>query len=148
MVDSTSRWADALREISGRLEEMPGEEGYPAYLASRLAEFYARAGNVKTLGSEDRLGSITTMGAVSPPGGDFSEPVTRITLRLTRVLWALDFNLAHRRHFPAINWVMSHSEYSPMLEQEYEKVSLEWSRIREEAISLLREEEELREIVC
>jgi V/A-type H+-transporting ATPase subunit A len=147
MVDSTSRWAEALREISGRLEEMPGEEGYPAYLASRLAEFYARAGRVKTLSSEERLGSITTMGAVSPPGGDFSEPVTRITLRLTRALWALDFNLAHRRHFPAINWVMSHSEYSPMLEQGYENIRSDWTRLRKEAMSLLREEEELREIV-
>jgi V/A-type H+-transporting ATPase subunit A len=126
---------------------MPGEEGYPAYLASRLAEFYARAGRVKTLSSEERLGSITTMGAVSPPGGDFSEPVTRITLRLTRALWALDFNLAHRRHFPAINWVMSHSEYSPMLEQGYENIRSDWTRLRKEAMSLLREEEELREIV-
>ncbi|MEE8322803.1 MAG: V-type ATP synthase subunit A, partial [Candidatus Bathyarchaeia archaeon] len=110
MVDSTSRWAEALREISGRLEEMPGEEGYPAYLASRLAGFYSRACFVKTKGNEERQGSVTILGSVSPPGGDFSEPVTRSTLRLTRVFWALDFTLAHRRHFPAINWVMSHSE--------------------------------------
>jgi V/A-type H+-transporting ATPase subunit A len=147
MVDSTSRWAEALREVSGRLEEMPGEEGYPAYLSSRLAEFYSRAGRVKTLGSEDRYGSITTIGSVSPPGGDFSEPVTRSTLRLTKVLWALDFTLAHRRHFPSINWAMSHSEYSQMLEKWYEKTSSDWSRLREEALTLLREEEELREIV-
>lgn len=147
MVDSTSRWAEALREISGRLEEMPGEEGYPAYLASRLAEFYSRAGYVTTQGSGERAGSITIMGSVSPPGGDFSEPVTRSTLRLTRVFWALDFALAHRRHFPAINWVLSHSEYAQTLESWYEKLGSGWLRLREEAMSLLREEEELREIV-
>jgi len=147
MVDSTSRWAEALREISGRLEEMPGEEGYPAYLASRLAEFYSRACYVETKGSEKRQGSITIMGSVSPPGGDFSEPVTRSTLRLTRVFWALDFTLAHRRHFPAINWVLSHSEYAQTLEQWYEQIGPDWMRLREEAMSLLREEEELREIV-
>ncbi|MCK4496077.1 MAG: V-type ATP synthase subunit A, partial [Candidatus Aminicenantes bacterium] len=109
MADSSSRWAEALREISGRMEEMPGEEGYPAYLASRLAEFYARAGRVVTIGSEERYGSVTVVGAVSPPGGDFSEPVTEKSIRLTRVFWALDFSLAHRRHFPAINWFMSYS---------------------------------------
>jgi V/A-type H+-transporting ATPase subunit A len=147
MVDSTSRWAEALREISGRLEEMPGEEGYPAYLASRLAEFYARAGYVKTLAQKERLGSITTIGAVSPPGGDFSEPVTRSTLRLTKVMWALDFSLAHRRHFPAINWAMSHSEYTQILEKWYDTIGSDWSKLRNEAISLLKEEEELREIV-
>ncbi|MCK5625907.1 V-type ATP synthase subunit A, partial [Candidatus Bathyarchaeota archaeon] len=147
MVDSTSRWAEALREISGRLEEMPGEEGYPAYLASKLAEFYARAGYVKTLGQKETLGSITTLGAVSPPGGDFSEPVTRSTLRLTKVMWALDFNLAHRRHFPAINWNMSHSEYTQILEKWYGTIGSDWSKLRNEAISLLKEEEELREIV-
>jgi len=147
MVDSTSRWAEALREISGRLEEMPGEEGYPAYLASRLAELYSRACYVQTKGSEKRRGSITIMGSVSPPGGDFSEPVTRSTLRLTRVFWALDFALAHRRHFPAINWVLSHSEYAQILEPWYEKIGPDWMRLREEAMSILREEEELREIV-
>lgn len=147
MADSTSRWAEALREISGRLEEMPGEEGYPAYLASRLAEFYARAGRVRTLGSEERFGSITAIGAVSPPGGDFSEPVTGNTLRLTKVFWALDFALAHRRHFPAINWFMSYSEYMRTLEQWYEKIGVGWSRLREESMTLLKEEEELREIV-
>ncbi len=147
MVDSTSRWAEALREISGRLEEMPGEEGYPAYLASKLAGFYSRACYVKTKGSEERQGSVTIMGSVSPPGGDFSEPVTRSTLRLTRVFWALDFTLAHRRHFPAINWVLSHSEYAQILEQWYEQIGSDWLRLREEAMSLLREEEELREIV-
>jgi len=147
MADSTSRWAEALREISGRLEEMPGEEGYPAYLGSRLAEFYARAGRVKTISSEEREGSITAIGAVSPPGGDFSEPVTGGTLRLTRVFWALDFALAHRRHFPAINWFMSYSEYMHPLEEWYENVGPDWSRFREEAMSLLKEEEELREIV-
>lgn len=145
MVDSTSRWAEALREISGRLEEMPGEEGYPAYLASRLSEFYARAGRVETFNEVE--GSISIIGAVSPPGGDFSEPVTRSTLRLARVFWALDFALAHRRHYPAINWLMSHSEYAQMLEAWYEKVGPGWSRFREGAMSLLREEEELREIV-
>jgi V/A-type H+-transporting ATPase subunit A len=147
MADSTSRWAEALREISGRLEEMPGEEGYPAYLPSRLAEFYSRAGRVKTMGSEERYGSITAIGAVSPPGGDFSEPVTGGTLRLSRVFWALDFALAHRRHFPAINWFMSYSEYMHPLEGWYENVGPDWTRLREEAMSLLKEEEELREIV-
>ena len=147
MVDSTSRWAEALREISGRLEEMPGDEAYPAYLASKLAEFYARAGHVQTLGSDDRYGSIAMIGAVSPPGGDFSEPVTRSTLRLTRVFWALDFALAHRRHFPAINWMLSSSEYIPMLEHFYETIDSSWSQLRVEATSLLKEEEDLREIV-
>ena len=147
MADSTSRWAEALREISGRLEEMPGEEGYPAYLASRLAEFYARAGRVQTIGSEERYGSITAVGAVSPPGGDFSEPVTGNSLRLTKVLWALDFSLAHRRHFPAINWFMSYSESIQELEQWYESVGTDWGRLREEAMALLKEEEELREVV-
>lgn len=147
MADSTSRWAEALREISGRLEEMPGEEGYPAYLASRLAEFYARAGRVTTQGSEERQGSVTAIGAVSPPGGDFSEPVTGHTLRLTRVFWALDFALAHRRHFPAINWFMSYSEYMRSFESWYENIGPDWPRLREEAMSLLKEEEELKEVV-
>ncbi len=147
MADSTSRWAEALREVSGRLEEMPGEEGYPAYLASRLAEFYARAGRVLTLGKEERYGSVTVVGAVSPPGGDFSEPVTEKTTRLTRVFWALDFSLAHRRHFPAINWFMSYSEYLQPLKEWYENVGPDWGELREKALTLLKEEEKLREVV-
>jgi len=147
MADSTSRWAEALREVSGRLEEMPGEEGYPAYLASRLAEFYARAGRVLTLGKEERYGSVTVVGAVSPPGGDFSEPVTEKTTRLTRVFWALDFSLAHRRHFPAINWFMSYSEYLQPLKEWYENVGPDWGELREKALNLLKEEEKLREVV-
>ena len=147
MADSTSRWAEALREVSGRLEEMPGEEGYPAYLASRLAEFYARAGRVQTIGSEERYGSVTVVGAVSPPGGDFSEPVTEKTIRLTRVFWALDFSLAHRRHFPAINWFMSYSEYLEPLQEWYESVGSDWRELREKAMTLLKEEEKLREVV-
>ncbi|OGD44893.1 V-type ATP synthase subunit A [Candidatus Bathyarchaeota archaeon RBG_13_46_16b] len=146
MADSTSRWAEALREISGRLEEMPGEEGYPAYLPSRLAEFYARAGHAQVLGSGERFGSVTAIGAVSPPGGDFSEPVTGGTLRITKVFWALDFTLAHRRHYPAINWFMSYSEYVDTLESWYEEVGQDWAKLRKEALSLLKEEEELREI--
>ncbi|UCF45478.1 MAG: V-type ATP synthase subunit A [Candidatus Bathyarchaeota archaeon] len=148
MADSTSRWAEALREISGRLEEMPGEEGYPAYLASRLAEFYARAGHVQSIGSEEREGSITVLAAISPPGGDFSEPVTTNTLRLAKVFWALDFALAHRRHFPAINWFMSYSEYLHMLEPWFTNVERDWQKLSEEARTLLKEEEELREIVA
>jgi len=148
MADSTSRWAEALREISGRLEEMPGEEGYPAYLASRLAEFYARAGHVQSIGSEERQGSITVLAAISPPGGDFSEPVTTNTLRLAKVFWALDFALAHRRHFPAINWFMSYSEYLPMLEPWFTNVERDWQKLCGEARTLLKEEEELREIVA
>ena len=148
MADSTSRWAEALREISGRLEEMPGEEGYPAYLASRLAEFYARAGNVQPIGSEERSGSITVLAAISPPGGDFSEPVTTNTLRLTKVFWALDFALAHRRHFPAINWFMSYSEYLTALESWFSAVEQDWQKLCGDARTLLKEEEELREIVA
>ena len=148
MADSTSRWAEALREISGRLEEMPGEEGYPAYLASRLAEFYARAGCVQPIGSEERNGSITVLAAISPPGGDFSEPVTTNTLRIAKVFWALDFALAHRRHFPAINWFMSYSEYLTALETWFAKVEQNWQKLCENARTLLKEEEELREIVA
>jgi V/A-type H+-transporting ATPase subunit A len=148
MADSTSRWAEALREISGRLEEMPGEEGYPAYLASRLAEYYSRAGSVKTLGADDREGSITVLSAISPPGGDFSEPVTRDTLQLAKVFWALDFNLAHRRHYPAINWFMSYSEYMSFLEDWFSRVDRDWKRLCGDARALLREEEELKEIVA
>jgi V/A-type H+-transporting ATPase subunit A len=148
MADSTSRWAEALREISGRLEEMPGEEGYPAYLASRLAEFYARAGQVQTAGTQEKQGSVTVLAAISPPGGDFSEPVTTNTLRIAKVFWALDFALAHRRHFPAINWFMSYSEYIPMLEPWFAKVEKDWQKLCGEARTLLKEEEELREIVA
>lgn len=148
MADSTSRWAEALREISGRLEEMPGEEGYPAYLASRLAEFYARAGQVQTIGTQEKQGSVTVLAAISPPGGDFSEPVTTNTLRIAKVFWALDFALAHRRHFPAINWFMSYSEYIPMLEPWFAKVEKDWQKLCGEARTLLKEEEELREIVA
>lgn len=148
MADSTSRWAEALREISGRLEEMPGEEGYPAYLASRLAEFYARAGYVMVAGGHERQGSITVLAAISPPGGDFSEPVTTNTLRIAKVFWALDFALAHRRHFPAINWFMSYSEYIPMLESWFARVERDWQELCGKARTLLKEEEELREIVA
>ena len=148
MADSTSRWAEALREISGRLEEMPGEEGYPAYLASRLAEFYERAGRVVTIGSEDRMGSIAVIGAVSPPGADFSEPITQNTLRITKVFWGLDTALAQRRHFPAINWLTSYSLYLDTMKSWYDQnLGLDWAKIREGAMYLLQRDEELREIV-
>ncbi len=148
MADSTSRWAESMREISGRLEEMPGEEGYPAYLASRVAEFYERAGRVKILGSKDRISSVSLIGAVSPPGGDFSEPVTQNTLRVTRVFWALDARLAHRRHFPSINWMTSYSLYKQLPEWFSKQVGMEkWSAIRTEAMSILQKEAELEEIV-
>lgn len=148
MADSTSRWAEAMREISGRLEEMPGEEGYPAYLASRLADFYERAGRVVTLGSKEREGSLTVVGAVSPPGGDFSEPVTQNTLRITKVFWALDASLADRRHFPAINWLRSYSLYLDSVEPWWSKnVSQEWRSLRARAMALLQKEAELQEIV-
>jgi V/A-type H+-transporting ATPase subunit A len=148
MADSTSRWAEAMREISGRLEEMPGEEGYPAYLASRLADFYERAGRVVTLGTESREGSLTVVGAVSPPGGDFSEPVTQNTLRITKVFWALDASLADRRHFPAINWLRSYSLYLDSIEGWWKsKVGEEWKDLRAKAMALLQKEAELQEIV-
>ncbi len=148
MADSTSRWAEAMREISSRLEEMPGEEGYPAYLASRLAEFYERAGRVLTLGGKDKVGSVSIIGAVSPPGGDFSEPVTQNTLKITRVFWALDTTLADRRHFPAINWLTSYSLYKEHVSDWYEKeVSKGWLELRDEAMTILQKESELREIV-
>lgn len=148
MADSTSRWAEAMREISSRLEEMPGEEGYPAYLASRLAEFYERAGRIKCLGKEEKLGSVTPIGAVSPPGGDFSEPVTQNTLKVTKVFWALDAKLAHRRHFPAINWLTSYSLYIDSLKQWYiDNVAKDWPEVRNETMYLLQREEELQEIV-
>ena len=145
MADSTSRWAEALRDISGRLEEIPAEGGYPAYLAERIAEFYERSGRVVTLGSGQRIGSVTIMGAVSPPGGDFSEPVTSITLRFVGTLWALDTELAFRRHFPAINWLMSFSRYTDLLSEYWSKYDPEWSYFRERALSLLEEASKIEE---
>lgn len=146
MADSTSRWAEAMREISSRLEEMPGEEGYPAYLAARLSEFYERCGRVKTLAGD--TGSISVIGAVSPSGGDFSEPVTQNTLRIVKVFWALDSKLRERRHFPAINWLTSYSLYSPLLEEWYRKnVAEDWSAVRLWAMETLQKEAELQEIV-
>ncbi|MBO8424447.1 MAG: V-type ATP synthase subunit A [Firmicutes bacterium] len=148
MADSTSRWAEALREMSGRLEEMPGEEGYPAYLASRLAEFYERAGIVKVLGSKDLVGSVTAIGAVSPPGGDLSEPVAQATLRIVKVFWGLSAALAYKRHFPAIDWIQSYSLYSDRLHDWYEdNVGSEWNVMRAKAMSILQEEANLNEIV-
>ena len=149
MADSTSRWAEALREVSGRLEEMPGEEGYPAYLASRLAEIYERAGRVRVIGTDQsKLGSVSVVGAVSPSGGDFSEPVTQNTLRIVKVFWALSKPLAERRHFPAIDWLTSYSLYLDSLENWYRtQISPKWSNLRKEAMALLQRDEELREIV-
>lgn len=148
MADSTSRWAEALREMSGRLEEMPGDEGYPAYLGSRLAEYYERAGKVVTLGKEEREGAITAIGAVSPPGGDISEPVTQSTLRIVKVFWGLDAQLAYRRHFPSINWLSSYSLYLDKMGMWIdENVSSDWSSLRTEAMALLQEESKLEEIV-
>lgn len=149
MADSTSRWAEALREVSGRLEEMPGEEGYPAYLASRLAQIYERAGRVRVIGSDsNKLGSVSVVGAVSPSGGDFSEPVTQNTLRIVKVFWALSKPLAERRHFPAIDWLTSYSLYLDSLENWYRKeISSEWSNLRKDGMALLQRDEELREIV-
>jgi len=146
LADSTSRWAEAMREISSRLEEMPGEEGYPAYLAARLSEFYERAGRVETLNGSN--GSVTVIGAVSPPGGDFSEPVTQNTLRIVKVFWALDAKLSQRRHFPAINWLNSYSLYLDVLSGWYdENVSTDWNEIRTWAMEILQKEDELLEIV-
>ena len=149
IADSTSRWAEALREMSGRLEEMPGEEGYPAYLSSRLAQFYERAGSVACLGSdEDRRGSLTAVGAVSPPGGDLSEPVSQATMRIVKVFWALDSSLAYRRHFPAINWLTTHSLYLDSLKPWYdENLGKEFLQNREWAMAILQEEASLNEIV-
>lgn len=146
MADSTSRWAEALREISGRLEEMPGEEGYPAYLASRLAGFYERAGYVQTIG--DRKASISVIGAVSPPGSDFSEPVTQNTLRIVKVFWALDPDLADRRHFPSVNWLKSYSLYMDNVKKWYHaNIGPEWRNMREKAMVILQKESELQEII-
>ncbi len=148
MADSTSRWAEAMREISGRLEEMPGEEGYPAYLGRRIAEFYERAGRVVTLSPEGRTGSVTVVGAVSPPGGDTSEPVSQNTLRVARVFWALDAALAARRHFPSINWLQSYSLYTHDLEPWYQaELSKEFGSLRQRALEILQKESELQEIV-
>ena len=148
MADSTSRWAEALREMSGRLEEMPGEEGYPAYLGTRLASFYERAGRCIVNGKDGREGSITVIGAVSPPGGDLSEPVTQNTLRVTKVFWGLDANLAYQRHFPAINWLNSYSLYTERLDPYWdEKFDDQWSGLRVEAMGLLEQEAQLNEIV-
>lgn len=148
MADSTSRWAEALREMSGRLEEMPGEEGYPAYLGSRLAHFYERAGMVTCLGQDKREGILTAIGAVSPPGGDMSDPVVQATLRIVKVFWSLDSALAYKRHFPAVNWLNSYSLYlDKVLDWMDQNVSPEWSRLRQQAMALLKEEASLEEIV-
>ena len=148
MADSTSRWAEALREMSGRLEEMPGEEGYPAYLGSRLAQFYERAGHVVSLGSDHREGALSVIGAVSPPGGDISEPVSQATLRIVKVFWGLDSALAYKRHFPAINWLTSYSLYlDNMADWFNEKVAPDWMEDRQKMMSLLQDEAELEEIV-
>ena len=148
MADSTSRWAEALREMSGRLEEMPGEEGYPAYLASRLAEFYERAGTVKILGEADREGSVTAIGAVSPQGGDLSEPVSQATLRIVKVFWGLSSSLAYKRHFPAIDWLISYSLYADRLSGWFdEHIAGDFSAMRSFVSVILQKEAELDEIV-
>ena len=148
MADSTSRWAEALREMSGRLEEMPGDEGYPAYLSSRLAGFYERAGMVKALGSDGRIGAVSAIGAVSPPGGDISEPVSQATLRIVKVFWGLSAQLAYKRHFPAIDWLTSYSLYLDRLSEWFDAhVSHEWVELRQKTMQLLQEESELEEIV-
>lgn len=148
MADSTSRWAEALREMSGRLEEMPGDEGYPAYLASRVAEFYERAGRVNCLGSDNREGALSVIGAVSPPGGDISEPVTQSTLRIVKIFWKLDYDLSYRRHFPAINWIESYSLYQNKMDRYFDtEVDKNFSKNRLRAMTLLQEESSLQEIV-
>ena len=148
MADSTSRWAEALREMSGRLEEMPGDEGYPAYLGSRLADYYERAGKVVCLGKDGREGAVTAIGAVSPPGGDLSEPVTQSTLRIVKVFWGLDAQLAYKRHFPSINWLNSYSLYADTIDAWMnEEVASDWSELRQEAMTILQEESGLQEIV-
>jgi V/A-type H+-transporting ATPase subunit A len=148
MADSTSRWAEALREMSGRLEEIPAEEGYPAYLSSRVSEFYERAGRVVALGSEKRTGSITAIGAVSPPGGDLSEPVSQATLRIVKVFWGLSASLAYRRHFPAIDWLISYSLYADKTDEWYKNnLNEKWADLRKEAMKLLQVASNLEEIV-
>jgi V/A-type H+-transporting ATPase subunit A len=147
MADSSSRWAEALREISGRMEEMPGEEGYPAYLASRIAEFYERAGKVVCLGADQRLGALSVIGAVSPPGGDLSDPVVQSTLKVVKVFWALDDRLANMRHFPAINWLLSYSLYTENIKNYWrDKVAEDFADLRQVSMQLLEEESELQEI--
>jgi V/A-type H+-transporting ATPase subunit A len=145
MADSTSRWAEALRELSGRMEEMPAEEGFPAYLPTRLAEFYERAGRVRTLSGAE--GSVSIVGAVSPPGGDFSEPVTQHTKRFIRCFWALDRDLANARHYPAISWVDSYSEYADEVRPWWEQVNPRWAKIRRQCMDILKQEQKLSEIV-
>jgi V/A-type H+-transporting ATPase subunit A len=145
MADSTSRWAEALRELSGRMEEMPAEEGFPAYLPTRLAEFYERAGRVRTLSGSE--GSVSIIGAVSPPGGDFSEPVTQHTKRFIRCFWALDRDLANARHYPAISWIDSYSEYAGEVQAWWERVSSRWAVVRQQCFELLKNEQRLSEIV-
>jgi V/A-type H+-transporting ATPase subunit A len=148
MADSTSRWAEAMREISSRLEEMPGEEGYPTYIATRLATFYERSGKVVCCGADERMGSITVVGAVSPPGGDFSEPVTQNTLRVVGAFWALDASLAHRRHFPSVNWNKSYSLYSELLDDWFtDKVAGDWTDLRAQMLQLLQKDAQLQEVV-
>ncbi len=148
MADSTSRWAEALREMSGRLEEMPGDEGFPAYLASRIADFYERSGKVEVLGNRDEQGSLTVIGAVSPPGGDLSEPVTQATLRIVKVFWGLDYDLSYQRHFPAINWLNSYSLYQDKMDRYIDtNVNEEFSTMRKRAMSLLAQEQSLQEVV-
>lgn len=148
MADSTSGWGAALREVSGRLEEMPGEEGFPAYLATRLSAFYERAGRVICMSTGERHGSVTVVGAVSPPGGDFSEPITQNTLRVVGTFWALDTNLAYRRHFPSVNWIKSYSLYLDSIGEWYVKnVARDWRELREKTMYLLQKEVELQEIV-
>ncbi len=148
MADSTSRWAEAMREISGRLEEMPGEEGYPAYLGTRIAEFYERSGKVICLGADNRVGALTTIGAVSPPGGDLSDPVVQATLRVVKVFWSLEDRLAYQRHFPAISWLNSYSLYHENLQQYcHDHLPEDYTELRQEAMRLLQQEAELAEIV-
>lgn len=148
MADSTSRWAEALREMSGRLEEMPGDEGFPAYLASRIADFYERAGKVEVLGSRDDIGSLSVIGAVSPPGGDLSEPVTQATLRIVKVFWGLDYDLSYQRHFPAINWLSSYSLYQEKMDKYIDgEVDEDFSKNRKRSMSLLQQESGLQEVV-
>lgn len=148
MADSTSRWAEALREMSGRLEEMPGDEGFPAYLASRIADFYERAGKVEVLGSRNDIGSLSVIGAVSPPGGDLSEPVTQATLRIVKVFWGLDYDLSYQRHFPAINWLSSYSLYQDKMDKYIDgEVDEEFSKNRKRSMSLLQQESGLQEVV-
>jgi V/A-type H+-transporting ATPase subunit A len=148
MADSTSRWAEAMREISGRLAEMPGEEGYPAYLASRIASFYERAGYVKCMSSNERTGSVSIIGAVSPPGGDLSDPVVQATLRVVKVFWGLDASLAFSRHFPAVNWLISYSLYLDVVKDHWsERVAPDWYELRQKAMSILQREAELQDIV-